>query len=198
MWPFSNRGSRAGVNHSDERVLAILPRDLSVFARNDACIKLWLPEKLAIAVDQLSLSTETSRPDVLRWLFFEHIYGRPALNRLSLWKKEQDEIERRKRQLQSDMPSLSLSPVRTPVPSARSVNAQLLGKSVEDFKLWLPEVIKVELERLAKAEHHGLSDYLRKVLIRLLLGEVFYVQWSQAIGQWPNSVKQFETDSSPT
>jgi hypothetical protein len=133
-----------------------------------------------------------SRPDVLRWLSFEHVYGRVALDKLTQWKKEQDEIERQRKQAHSDSQDLRLSPTRRTLVSVRAINLRVLGKSAEDFKLWLPAAIKVELERLAKTDGHGLSDYLRKVLILLLLGELFYRQWSQAISQVTNTVKPFK------
>jgi hypothetical protein len=74
MWPFATRGSRflgdAAARH---------PSRLSAahFARNDAVIKLWLPEKLLAAVDVLCAEHEASRPDVLRWILFEHVQDRP-------------------------------------------------------------------------------------------------------------------------
>jgi cytidylate kinase len=76
--------------------------------------------------------------------------------------------------------------------SERTYTAQLLGKSVDDFKLWLPAPLKVDLEALAKAEDLGLSDYIRKTLIRILLGESFHHQWRKAVGKLPDEVRRFE------
>jgi hypothetical protein len=39
-------------------------------------IKLWLPERLLAAIDALCDEHDASRPDVLRWMLFEHAYGR--------------------------------------------------------------------------------------------------------------------------
>jgi hypothetical protein len=39
-------------------------------------IKVWLPERLLAAIDVLCDAHDASRPDVLRWLLFEHAYGR--------------------------------------------------------------------------------------------------------------------------
>ena len=71
---------------------------------------------------------------------------------------------------------------------------QLLGKSQEDFKLWLPLPLKTELEGLAKVEQFGLSDYVRKTLVRILLGEIFHHRWQAAIGKLPEEIRQYEQD----
>jgi hypothetical protein len=42
-------------------------------------------------------------------------------------------------------------------------------------------------------EELGLSDYLRKTLVRILLGEAFHHHWQQAIGKLPGEVMAFES-----
>lgn len=201
-WPFSKRFSRA--DEAPKISLPVpIPEDLSAFADNNACIKIWLPEKLVLGIDSLGASHGMSRPDVLRWLFFEHVYGRPALEKLKEWKRQKDreaaerrEAERRRREAvppQEDESSQIRYSTRRVV-SERTYTAQLLGKSVEDFKLWLPALLKSELESLAKVEELGLSDYLRKTLVRILLGESFHHKWRSAIGKLPEEVKRFERD----
>jgi hypothetical protein len=187
-WPFAKRGTR--VDAVTETVLPVVPpADLAAFGVNDACIKVWLPEKLTAALDALSATHAMSRPDVLRWLLFEHVYGRPALERLKAWKREKDaEVAQR-----VAGGGVMFSPKQTEL-SARGITAQLLGKSVEDFKLWLPLPLRAELVRLAAAETLGLSDYVRKTLVRVLLGESFHHRWQAAIGNLPGEVRQFEQD----
>lgn len=194
-WPFAKRGSRI------EQAVAVdlpieLPKDLSVFCNNNACIKIWLPEKLVQALQVLSASHEMSRPDVLRSLFFEHVYGRPALEQLKVWKRKLDEDERRRREEKAKrFETHSDSGVafsRQRGTAERTITAQILGKSVEDFKLWLPTPLKNELDKLAKLEALGISDYLRKTLVRQLLGEAFHHNWRSAVGKLPEEVRRFE------
>jgi hypothetical protein len=206
LWPFSSRGSRGNGKSLDVLPLS-LPGDLSVFGRNDACIKLWLPEKLTDALDSLSNTHGMSRPDGLRWLLFEHVYGRAAFERLREWKRQQDELERQRReelrrqeevrrqneQLQRDRPEVRYSPARANFDAPRTVTATLLGKSQEDFKLWLPVPLKAELDKLARMEGLPLSDYMRKTLVRILLGEAFHHRWQVAIGKLPAEVAKFES-----
>ena len=144
-----------------------------------------------LGLEQLSASTAQSRPDVLRWLFFEHVFGRPAFETLKSWKKQRDEVLRREQELHASG-GIKYS-LRREVTSERAISAQLLGKSVEDFKLWLPAILKQELELLAHAEQLGLSDYLRKTLVRLVLGEAFHHQWRKAVGKLPEEVRRFES-----
>jgi hypothetical protein len=193
-WPFAKRGTRVDAPIKLDLPVP-LPGDLSVFARNDACIKLWLPEKLTQALAQLSGSTGQSRPDVLRWLLFEHVYGRPAFETLKAWKQQRDLEERRRREAAADGSPVQIkfSPARVHT-AERTVTAQLLGKSVEDFKLWLPAALKQELQTLATLESLELSDYLRKTLVRILLGESFHHRWRTMVGKLPDEVRRFERE----
>ena len=198
-WPFAKRGTRIDA-HPAVVLPQVQPEDLSVFGTNDACVKLWLPEKLTQALDVLSATHDMSRPDVLRHLFFEHVYGRSALEHLKEWKrrKEAEEAEARRRaaELTAAAPSVDsgvrFSPARA-VPSERVITTQLLGKSYEDFKLWLPSLLKAQLSTLADQEELGMSDYLRKTLVRILLGEAFHHQWRAMVGKLPDEVRRFES-----
>ena len=191
-WPFATRGTRVDAVQSSKLPVK-LPDDLAVFAKNDACIKLWLPEKLTQALDAMSATHGMSRPDVLRSLFFEHVYGRPALDQLKEWKRKKDaEEEQRLEQSRIDDVGIQFCPSSEVQFSTRRVTAEFLGKSHEDLKLWLPSPLKSELDQLAKSENFGLSDYLRKTLVRILLGESFHHQWRAAIGTLPEEVRRFE------
>lgn len=199
LWPFSSRGTR-GNGKSIEVLPLVLPKDLSVFGRNDACIKLWLPEKLTDALDALSNTHDMSRPDVLRWLFFEHVYGRAAFEQLRAWKRRQDELaeqraaelERQRRAQRVEDAEVRLSSLRLGGDSPRFITATMLGKSIDDFKFWLPTPLKNELAKLAGIEGMGLSDYLRKTLVRILLGEAFHHNWQRAIGKLSAEIVEFE------
>jgi hypothetical protein len=194
VWPFSKRGSR--IDEVPRQSLpVVMPTDLSVFGKNDAVIKLWLPERLILALDGMSGSQSMSRPDVLRWLLFEHVYGRPALEQLKAWKvqKDAEAAEARRVAVKRAEDSGIRFSLRREVPSERTITTLLLGKSVEDFKLWLPSPLKVQLDTLAKMENLGISDYLRKTLVRILLGEIFHHQWRQAVGKLPEEVRLFES-----
>ena len=64
-WPFAKRGTR--IDAAPDVLLPVgLPSDLSVFGINNACIKLWLPEKLTLALDSLSASHSMSWSKAIR------------------------------------------------------------------------------------------------------------------------------------
>lgn len=187
MWPFARRGTRFDATPNTAVTFAP-PMNLGAFAVNDACIKLWLPEKLIQGLDSLGAAHGMSRPDVLRWLLFEHVYGRPSLEQLKEWKRQKDAAP-----AQLHGGQVQYSP-KFAGPPVRKITTQLLGKSQEDLKLWLPGLLKTDLEKLASAENLGLSDYLRKTLVRILMGECFHHEWRTAVGKLPAEVQRFEQE----
>ena len=72
---------------------------------------------------------------------------------------------------------------RRPFSTTRAANAHFLGKSTENVKLMLPATLKRDLEALAKQSGQPLSDYLRGVLARQLLGEVHYLHWQAELAR---------------
>lgn len=168
MWPFSNRGPRLDV---EERLLEQKSNfDFSSFERNDVPIKLWLPEKILTSIDVLTIRHNVSRPDILRWIFFEHAYGRERFADLCAYAELLKAASR---------DTIQFS--RKQVDTVRSVNQRFLGKATEDVKLWLPNQLKIDLQKLADVRDEGLSDYLRSVLVRHLFGEHFYESLEEAL-----------------
>lgn len=185
MWPFSNRGPRLDVEE------ALLKHqfdiDFSIFVQNDVYIKLWMPEKIITSIDVLSLRNKVSRPDILRWVFFEHAYGRERFACLCAY------AELLKAARLDSVPVFS----RKQVDTVRSVNQRFLGKATEDVKLWLPNQLKIDLQKLADASDEGLSDYLRSVLVRHLFGEHFYESLQEALATInQNAVEHENSDRS--
>ena len=178
MWPFAKRGTRAS---TPESVLSS-KLDYAHFEKNEVWIKIWLPEKLALALDRLSVAHDASRPDVLRALLFEYVYGRQELEALIAWNQCRDEkaeevIVRQREGSYS---------VRE---GKRTVSIDLFGKATEDIKLFLPRPLKVEIVILANMDGLGVSDYVRKTLVRMLLGEKIHQQWQAAVGNVPADIQ---------
>ncbi len=94
MWPYATRGSRFMGDVSEISPSALEAED---FSTNAVSIKLWLPEKLVAAIDVLCDQHDASRPDVLRWILFEHVFGRVELahlkRRMSTQLREMEKIE---------------------------------------------------------------------------------------------------------
>ena len=152
MWPFARRRSRV-VTQIDTRIPSLLTG--FDFSHNDAVIKLWLSEPLLDAIDLLCDTHDASRPDVLRWILFEHAYGRIEFAHLL-------------RTRANPTPEIH-TPVRTIATRANPPELRF-GKATEDFKLHLPGALKEELQRLADTHARPLSDYVRGVLHPTLFG----------------------------
>lgn len=182
-WPHASRGA---TQKAQERAAEIDRADLDygLFSTNDAFIKVWLPDRLTSAIDRLSTVHQSSRPDVLRSILFKHIYGAMAFEGFVDWKHQLD-ARRRAASASAGSSTAQFSP-------RRSDGIEVLGKSDTNFKFWIPAKLKQDLSLLAKADGLGISDYVRKVLVRVLLGERFFYDWQVCIGQVPTAAKNEE------
>ena len=186
MWPFARRGARASTPNPP--ITSAL--NYAEFSDNHACIKIWLPEVLDQAINQLSVIHDESKSAVLCGLLFEHVYGRQALEGLIAWKRAEDAKE--VRQPQAPYGERPFFQLRGP----RSAEIDLFGKATIAIKLWLPQRLKDDLDTLARHEQLDRSHYIRKTLVRQLLGEQRHQQWRIAIGDLPADLTQQESDDS--
>lgn len=176
VWPFAKRGAR---------VASTLPsvdeaQPLESFLVNDAVLKIWLPAKLSERVEWLSVHHGSSRPDVLRSLLFEHVYGRVAMRQLEAFARTRREALGLPEVMFSNRPT---SDEPDGARKARPVNLEMLGKSSDDFKLHLPRRLKDDISALAKAHGISPSHYIRKALVLMLMGERFHTDWQVALGK---------------
>ncbi len=173
MWPFAKRGSRFDGDADEHFPSDIKPRD---FKDNKATIKLWLPSKILAGVDIIGQRHHAGRPDVLRAILFEHVYGRAELVHLDIRER------RRQNKLTARLPDVRFM-LREPdtYDTARAATAGLIGKAEHDFKLELPIRLRNELVQLAEGADQAISEYIRGVLVRQILGEALYQRWMQAL-----------------
>lgn len=188
MWPYKQRGARDTGNVREKQ-----PSRLGEcnFKQNDTYIRIWLPDKLVEGVDLMCLTYDSSRPDILKWIFFEHAFGRMELAHLKL--KVGDEVGKPAHEHFSGMFSRKPGP-REPleVRTRRSVMHRFLGKSDLGLKLYLSRAFKARLVELAEQAHQPTSDYLRAVLARQLLGEQFYQEWQQELEKASELAQKYE------
>jgi len=152
-WPFATRGLRKTTVAPTEPLTPDFQPQ--AFAWNDSKITVWLSTALDGAVSDLSIRHGASRPDILRVLLFEHVYGRLAHAQLVEWKRRHDRP----------------SPDTGIRASNRRDGIEVIGKSTKDFRLELPTKLRDDLQSLAAESDMGISDYCRKVLVQQLLGE---------------------------
>lgn len=167
--------------------------DFNDFEKSNATLKVWLPQILIDRINWISKNRDVSRPDIVRALAFENVYGKVTYD--ALIKHAND--KRNCHELPNNTASIDkvlhgqilLSRDRSTVH-----DLEHLGKSDEDITISLPAVLKDDLTRVAKL--HGLtaSSYVRKLLVLHLLGEVVHSQWQKALGKLPDDLKVLEED----
>lgn len=197
MWPFSSRGSQYGT-------IAPEPKDLpnfKDFEKTDAALKVWLPQILVDRVNWLSKERDVSRPDIIRALLFEHLYGRvayEALAKFAVEKRTEASLALARRTLpvtglQSDIAAPFHG--RDIMQSTRretQIDLEHIGKSVDDIDVKLPRQLKIDLEAIARKHSLSASSYVRKMLVLQLLGEPVHTTWQDAVGAISKDVLTIE------
>ena len=197
MWPFSSRVSQGST-------IAPHPQDLpnfKDFEKSDAALKVWLPQVLSDRVNWLSKARDVSRPDVIRALLFEHLYGRVAYEAFVKYaNQKRAEVEHklaRERLLASSEPDNLArgfygSNIKLSTSRYTQVDLQHLGKSVDDIDVSLPWQLKFDLEAVAQMHRLSASGYVRKMLVLQLLGECVHKTWQDAVGAISKEVLAIE------
>ena len=197
MWPFSSRGSQGGT-------VAPHPQDLpnfKDFEKADAALKVWLPQILSDRINWLSQTRDVTRPDVIRALLFEHLYGRVAYEafvRSVGQKRAEVELKLARERLLASSGSNDLArgfhsgDIKQSASRYTQIDLQHLGKSVEDIDVSLPWQLKFDLEAIAQMHRLSASGYVRKMLVLQLLGERVHKTWQDAVGAIPKEVLEIE------
>jgi hypothetical protein len=140
--------------------------DFSDLAEHHAAFKVWLPEPVKHALDEISERSDLSVSVFLRQFLAIHCYGLYAFYQMiettpNLFKDR-------------DSSGIRYSFAREEPPEGKKrVDTYWvveLGKNVAPIKLWIPKRMKADLKTLA--EHVGLtpSNYVREILVSRLLG----------------------------
>jgi hypothetical protein len=199
MWPFSSQSSQYGTIAPEPKGLP----DFRKFEKSDASIKIWLPQILIERVGWLSKANAVSRPDVIRALLFEHLYGRVAYDALQTYatQKRTDAALALSRQQLADSsrsPSIAAafhgSDILKSTSRATRIDLEHIGKSVDDIEVKLPRQLKEDLEGVAWKHSLSASSYARKMLVLQLLGEIVHTTWQEAVGAISKDILVIEQD----
>jgi len=168
--------------------------DFDAFEKSDASLKVWLPQILIDRINWVSKQREVSRPDIVRALAFENVYGRVAYDALIA------HVTAKKNP--STLPSTSgaidqllHADIRRSRQRTTQKDLEHLGKSDEDITITLPKKLKADLAQLAALHKLTPSSYVRKLLVLHLLGEHVHSQWQKALGNLPADLGVLEADS---
>lgn len=197
MWPFSSRGSQYGTIAPEPKGLP----DFKDFEEAHSSLKVWLPQILVDRVNWLSKERDVSRPDVIRALLFEHLYGRVAYEALAKYaaqKRAEAEVALARRNLPvTSQPSDIAAAfhggdiIRSPRRETR-IDLEHIGKSVGDIDVMLPFQLKIDLAAIALKHRLTASSYVRKMLVLQLLGESVHTAWQDAVGAISKDVLMIE------
>lgn len=198
MWPFTSRSNRANAIAPPPRALP----DFKEYIESKAKLKVWLPQVLVDRVNWVSNHEEASRPDVIRALLFQHLYGHVAYLALKDFKKKRDQagsalvneglrVERMR--VDALMHGQNSEIVQSRERST-SIDLEMLGKSDEDITLTLPKQLKEDLASIAQIHRLTPSSYVRKMLVQMLMGEEAHSRWQQEIGKLSPDVEKIERE----
>lgn len=199
MWPFSSRGSQSGTIAPEPKDLP----DFRNFEKDDVAVKVWLPQILVDRVNWMSKAKNVSRPDVIRTLLFEHLYGRVAYEALAEYatRKRADAtlaLARRNLTDAGRTPDIAASQhdgnVLFSTRRGTQIDLAYIGKSVDDIEVKLPRHLKIDLETIARKHHLSASSYVRKMLVLQLLGESVHTAWQTAVGAIAKDILEIEKD----
>lgn len=140
-------------------IITLSGRVYSDFEKNDATIKLWIPEAIEKKIDEVTDLLDTSLSDFVRQVLFIHLYGRHEL--LGLYERHCGIY-------------LPAKEIRFSLASRPGTTASPAEKKTADIKIWLPSKMKNDLQTLADRAKMKLSPYVRQVLHTHLLGNLPY------------------------
>lgn len=197
MWPFSSRSSQYGTIAPEPKGLP----DFKDFEKADTALKVWLPQILVDRVNWLSKERDVSRPDVIRALLFEHLYGRVAYEALAKYaaqKRAEAEVAFARRNLPITSQPYDIAAAFHGNEITRSprretwIDLEYIGKSVSDIDVMLPFQLKTDLAAIALKHRLTASSYVRKMLVLQLLGESVHTAWQDAVGAISKDVLMIE------
>ena len=199
MLPFSSRGSQYDTIAPEPKGLP----NFKDFEKSDVNLKIWLPQILVDRVNWLSKKRDVSRPDVIRGLLFEHLYGGVAYDALVKFvadARAEGELALARHNfalpemlIDRSIESRGLG-IRFSTTRNTQVDLEHIGKSVDDLDVTLPTRLKADLAALALKHHLTASSYVRKMLVLQLLGEQVHTSWQDAVGAISKDVLAIEKD----
>lgn len=139
-------------------------RSFKAFENSDTSIKVWLPDRIELLLTELTLTQDSSSNEITRSLLFIHMYGISDFEAMRLQQKGWYKPAK---------PKSTLTSVNSVAKYSRpSMNRHPeLGKSTYALRLWLPKTMRHDLQKMATDRGTPLSQYVREILIRQLLGE---------------------------
>jgi len=136
-------------------------------------------------LDELCLSFNTSRSDLIRQTLFSYLYGRYDL--IGHIERHDQHYKLRGTVRFSRTQSTATDAVKEPD------IMQDLGKNTEDLKVWIPLKMKEDIQVLADKASISLSAMIREIIISTLFGHT-YLSARKALLQLEIEVEEATAD----
>ena len=146
-------------------------RSFRAFDDCDASIKVWLPERIELLLTELGLVQECSDNEIARALLFIHLYGLSDYEAMRIQQKGWF----KPRPLKNAAMAMDSAKYSRPLTNAHPE----LGKNIHAFRLWLPKVMRQDLQKLAADNEKLMSPYVREFFICQLLGATYPVNTAE-------------------
>lgn len=134
--------------------------DVEQYLNNDVAIKFWIPEVVEVGIEELAEMDGESLSNMVRNFLLMHCYGVYAFKVIMQKRVAADSL----------LHDIRFSRKANPEPSDPTYWVALLGKNIAPIKLWIPSVLKNDLQTLADLAGLKLSQYIREIVISRLLG----------------------------
>ena len=168
MWPFSRRRKQAESVPVMSDILG--GRNLQDLSQNEAELRVWLPEEIKKALDEIISDQRMTAAKYIREFFVLYLYGMHELLKMQqnhkglyytpLPKPKRCEPEQDSGIRYSRAPSIKCLPG--------------LGKNIVPLKIFIPERMKDDLQKLADRVGIPLSRFTREVLASHFFGHTFF------------------------
>ncbi len=160
--------------HDSEPTNNVGPELIDLLA-NNATLRIWLPEPLRLAMDQVVKHLDTTLSKYLREYFVVYLYGNHTLidmykNKTGIFyepPKETTSVDSFKRTMYSRVCSVEFIPG--------------LGKNIVPLKIFLNAQIKSDLQSLADKSEMALSQFIREILVSHFLGHTVWPERQQML-----------------
>jgi predicted DNA-binding protein len=190
MWPFTRkrRQRSAPVSQQPPVVGIIADRGLHDLSKNDAELRVWLPEEGRAALDAIADRLDVVRAKYLREFLVTYLYG---LHELLKMQTEQTGLYY--------VPPPSNEPPLPLYSRARTEECiPGLGKNIVPLKLYLPQRMKEDLQTLGDRAGVPLSQFAREALVSHFFGQTLWLDrlWKlspeqeRVVSEWEQGIRE--------
>ena len=160
--------------HDSEPTYNVRPELIDLLA-NNATLRIWLPEPLRLAMNQVTQYLDTTLSKYLREYFVVYLYGNHVL--IDMYRNHTGIFYQPPNEATSDdgFNATMYSRVR----SVEFIPG--LGKNIVPLKIFLNAQIKSDLQSLADKSEMALSQFVREILVSHFLGHTVWPERQQML-----------------